>query len=628
MSLIAELKRRNVIRMAGLYLVGAWLLTQVASTLLPVFEAPGWVMKVLVGMLASGFLVALGFSWVFELTPDGLKRDADVAPDQSIAPQTARKMERLLLVLLGIALAYFAFDKFMLAPKRDASLMASTSAATRAAADRAAATPGKKPAVTDKSIAVLAFENMSSDKDNEYFSDGIAEEILNSLSKVEDLRVAGRTSSFSFKGRHVDLREIGTTLGVAHVLEGSVRKQGDKVRITAQLIRSADGIHLWSETYDGTLDDVFALQEKIARAITRELKVVLSGEQATRLVNAGTENTDAYALYLQASAIFNNRNGARYHDAIAALGKATTLDPSYARAYARLASLYVVLPNYAEVDVIAVQEELLRYARKASELDPTLAEPYAAIGFSYGKFARRLVDQRKAFDRALELDPDDATANFWFGLSLIKAGYRERGLALIDRALVNDPMLPNALRWRGILYFYAGDIDRAEQFLDRARDAGLTFADYSLAEIVDSRGNKSEALKLAIKGSEAFFSRLSVPERIVLAEGLYADAAARERALAFVETYLAQPHKSLYGQFLALLVRLNEPARALAVVRTTQTSDTTDFFVQLWSPQGRPVRLLPGFNDFLGEFGFIELWDEYGAPDLCRKNAKGEYVCD
>ncbi len=623
MSFLAELKRRNVIRMAGLYLVGAWLVVQVAGTLLPVFEAPGWLMKVLVGLLAIGLVAALVFSWLFELTPGGLRRDADVAPEQSIAPQTARKMERSILVVLAIALAFFGFDKFVLAPKREATLVATTSQAVKAEA-----LASTQAAVSDKSIAVLAFANMSADRDNEYFSDGIAEEILNSLSKVKDLRVAGRTSSFSFKGKNEDLRAIGKTLGVAHILEGSVRKQGDKVRITAQLIRSEDGIHLWSETYDGNLDDVFALQEKIARSITDELKVVLSGEQATRLVNAGTENTEAYALYLQATAIFNSRDGARYRDAIAALKKAIALDPAYARAYSRLASIYVVLPNFEEVDVVAVQEDLEQFARKAIELDPTLAEPHAALGFSYGKFAGRLVEQRKDFERALELDPDDPTTNFWFGLSLIRNGYRERGIAFIERALAIDPMLPNALRWRGIMYFYAGDLDRAEQFLERARDAGLTFADFTLGEIVDARGDRQRALRLSARGSEAFFSRLSPAERIVVIDGLYGDAAARERARDFVESHLARPRTSIYGQFPALLVKLGEPAKALAVVRRMQTSDTSDFLVQLWSAQGRAVRALPEFSDFLHEFGFVELWDQYGAPDLCTRRGPGEYDCE
>lgn len=221
MNFLAELQRRNVIRMAGLYLVGAWLVVQVAATLLPVFGAPEWVMKVLVGLLALGFLAALVFSWVFELTPDGLKRDDDVAAKESTAPQTAQRMNRMLLVVMALALGYFAVDKFLLAPGRDASStrLADTSPKTAASTTVGAAALDAPvaPTIDAKSIAVLAFANMSADADNEYFSDGVAEEILNALAKIDDLKVAGRTSSFYFKGRNEPLPTIGSTLGVAHV---------------------------------------------------------------------------------------------------------------------------------------------------------------------------------------------------------------------------------------------------------------------------------------------------------------------------------------------------------------------------------------------------------------------------
>ena len=265
MPLLAELQRRNVIRMAGLYLVGAWLVTQVAATLLPVFGAPDWVMKALLVLLCIGFFAALMFSWVFELTPDGLKRDAEVPASESIAPQTARRMERVFLVLLTLALGYFAIDKFVLAPKREAARVAEVTQATKVDAVPTSATPiPAVSAIPEKSIAVLAFANMSADKDNEYFSDGVAEEILNSLANVKDLKVAGRTASFYFKGRNEPMAAIGAVLGVANILEGSVRKQGSRLRITAQLIRVSDGFHLWSETFDGTDADIFALQENIA----------------------------------------------------------------------------------------------------------------------------------------------------------------------------------------------------------------------------------------------------------------------------------------------------------------------------------------------------------------------------
>jgi serine/threonine-protein kinase len=247
LSFFAELKRRNVVRMAGLYLVGAWLLTQVAGTVLPMFGAPDWLPRSIVILLAIGFLPALIFSWVFELTPEGLKRDAEVAPEKSIAPQTARRMDRMIIVLLLLALAYFAFDKFVLGPRRAGAPNESTSS------------------VSLKSIAVLPFVNTSGDAANEYFSDGLSEELIAVLVKIPGLKIIGRSSSFLFKGKSEDSRAIGQKLGVAHLLEGSVRKQGERVRIVAELISAADGRALWTDTYDRELKDVFAVRARLPR---------------------------------------------------------------------------------------------------------------------------------------------------------------------------------------------------------------------------------------------------------------------------------------------------------------------------------------------------------------------------
>src|SRR5438128_10394859 len=250
MSIFSELKRRNVIRMAGLYLVGAWLLVQVAGTVLPMFGAPDWLPRSVVILLALGFVPALIFSWVFELTPEGLKRDADVAPEESVAPQTARRMNRTIIAVLLLALGYFAFDKFVLTPKRDAALVAAESTST----------------VDEHSLAVLPFVNMSGDIANEYFSDGISEEILNVLARTPELHVAARTSSFSFKGKTQEIPEIARELNVRMVLEGSVRKQEDRVRITAQLIDAKRGFHVWSQPYVRKLQGILTIHAEIYKS--------------------------------------------------------------------------------------------------------------------------------------------------------------------------------------------------------------------------------------------------------------------------------------------------------------------------------------------------------------------------
>jgi TolB-like protein len=553
------------------------------------------------------------------MTPDGLKRDADVAPGSSIAPQTAQRMNRMIIAVLLLALCYFAFDKFVLAPHRPAPVATVAASATLVA---------PAPVISEKSIAVLAFTDLSPEHDQEYFSDGIAEEILDALAQLRDLKVAGRTSSFYFKGKEKTVQEIGQALGVAHVLEGSVRKQGDKVRITAQLIQTKDGFHVWSESFDGDLKDVFALQEKIARSITDKLQVVLSGAQSQRLVNAGTENTEAYALYLQATSIFNRRDGENFPAAIAALENAIRLDPNYARAHSRLAALYAIVPSYTDANVVEAHEKLMAHARRASELDPNLAEPYAAAGFSWGKFPGKLIEQRDTLERALAMDPNDVTSNFWLGLALAETGYPTRGAQLVDHALSVDPMLPNALRWRGLMYFYAGDAARAEPMMRRARDLGLLPAESTLSKLVAARGDTAAAAKLWADGSRTVFSDMPADKRLIIGRGIYGDQAARKPALDLLEAYLAQPRDHVALVVPESLYRLGETERALEVQRTRQITDTTDFLALMWTPPGRGLRQSPGFARFLQDYGFPALWDKYGAPDLCRKRGPNDYVCE
>src|SRR5262245_53658219 len=247
-NLLTELKRRNVIRAAGLYLVGAWLVVQVAGTVLPMFGAPDWLPRSIVVLLAIGFVPAVIFSWVFELTPEGLKREEDVARDRSISPRTGRRMDRMIIVALVLALGYFAFDKFVLTPRREAALLVS-------------AAPNESEAViNEKSIAVLPLMNSTGDAANEYFSDGMSEEFISTLSRLQKLKVIGRTSSFQFKGTKDDSKTIGEKLGVYYLLEGSVRKSVDRVRIAVALIKSGDGANVWSETYDRDLKDIFAVE--------------------------------------------------------------------------------------------------------------------------------------------------------------------------------------------------------------------------------------------------------------------------------------------------------------------------------------------------------------------------------
>src|SRR5213082_338104 len=320
-NFFAELKRRNVVRMAGLYLVGAWLLTQVASTVLPMFGAPDWLPRTIVSLLAIGFIPALIFSCVFELTPEGLKRDEDVPPEESIAPQTARRMDRKIIVVLLLALGYFAFDKFVLTARRETAQLHPT-----VATNGSAATPNSK------SIAVLPFENLSEDRANAYFAEGIQEEILTRLAKIADLKVISRTSTQQYKSAPENLSEIAKQLGVANILEGSVQKATDQVRVTVQLIQVASDSHLWADTFDRKLTDIFGVESEIAKAIADALQAKLTGGEQRALAVKPTNNSEAYDVYLRGLAL-EARTTTSPDDSEKAVGfyeRAVQLDPAFA----------------------------------------------------------------------------------------------------------------------------------------------------------------------------------------------------------------------------------------------------------------------------------------------------------
>src|SRR5712664_937657 len=359
-SFFAELKRRNVIRFAGLYLVGSWLLVQVASTVLPMFGAPDLLPRSIVILLAIGFLPALIFSWVFELTPEGLKRDEDVSPEESIAPQTARRMNRTIIAVLMLALAYFAFDKFVLAPRR------------------AAAPNDLLSAISAKSIAVLPFENLSEEKGNAFFAEGVQDEILTRLAKVADLKVISRTSTQHFKSAPDNLPQIAKQLGVAHILEGSVQKANNQVRVNVQLINALTDAHLWADTYDRKLTDIFAVESEIAKTIAETLRARLTGSEKSLITKAPTANPEAYELYLKGRFFWNKRNGDDLRKAIDYFNQAIAKDPNYALAYVGVADSYLLLPSYGAVSPVDSVPPAQAALKKALELDDSLAEAHAS----------------------------------------------------------------------------------------------------------------------------------------------------------------------------------------------------------------------------------------------------------
>ncbi len=492
MNFISELKRRNVIRMAGLYLVAAWLITQVAGTVLPMFGAPLWVARSIVVVLAIGFLPALAFAWVFELTPEGFRRDGDVAPEKSIAPQTGQRMNRMIIATLMLALVYFGLDKFVLAPRRAAAVAVASAVPAVAA---------------DNSIAVLPFVDMSQAKDQEYFSDGLSEELLNQLAQIPQLRVIARTSSFSFKGKEVDVAEIARTLKVGHVLEGSVRKSGNTLRITAQLIRSSDSSHLWSNTYDRDLTDVFKVQDEISREVVAALKLkLLPGNQPDNTQR--THNAQAYEQLLLADKVY--RVSGRPAVEAAALGyqKAIALDPNYANAYAGLCNMQANLADFAEnlEQREAMVVQALANCDQAVKLAPDLPDGYSWRGNVRYRMRWDWKGAQADVDQALRLDPNNVAALANYAALQFIAGKREQGLGAMQRAVAADPLSDAAWLALGRFLDAAGKQDEAKRALLRALELNPTqnWGNFLLGNILLREGHVDEAATYYQRAPEQF----------------------------------------------------------------------------------------------------------------------------
>ena len=416
MWLFTELKRRNVFRVGAAYLVAGWLLIQVAETIFPLFGFNEGPARVVVVVLAIGFPLVLIFSWLYELTPEGLKLEQDVDRSSSITHHTGKKLDKAIIVVLTIAIAYFAIDKFLLDPIRDS------------ARDQSVAQQTRSDVFLEKfgesSIAVMPFVNMSDDASNEYFSDGISEELLNLLAQIPRLRVISRSTMFQFKGKEIDVRSVAEQLDVSHVLEGSVRKAGNRVRITAQLIEASTDTHLWSSTYDRDLTDIFKIQDEISAEIVNSLQDELQIENASIPVATPSSSIEAYESFLRGRQFVAQRSPDGLKLAVEELENAIELDPDYAIAHAELAIAYELRFEGAFGDLTDDESNQLAepHAELALSLDPDLAEAHAALGFV--RYAQYRHDEATThFEEAIRLNPSYSNTYNWFALLLAEQGH-------------------------------------------------------------------------------------------------------------------------------------------------------------------------------------------------------------
>ena len=489
-AFLDELKRRNVYRAAAFYAATIWLLVQIATQVFPFFEVPSWVVRWIVVAATIGFPFVMLFSWFYEWTPKGLKLESTVDSSESITHRTGRTLDRWIVAILSVAVVLLLSDRFVL--HRDSSVTA------------------------ERSIAVLPFANTSDDPSNEYFSDGLSEELISALSHLGGLRVIGRTSSFLFKNKTEDSKAIGEQLGVEYLLEGSVRKSLSQIRIAVALVKSADGARVWSEIYDRKLEDIFAVQSEIAGAVARQLAVTLqgAGRDGTPAPTPGTPSTqsvDAYNALLQGSFYSMRRTAEDYRKAISYYEEAIRLDPRYALAYARLSTALVQLATrYAGVGSQEGRQALAK-ARTATDtalsLDPGVGEAHRARAMILDQADFNVLGAEQEYRRAVELSPQDSRATQSLANVTGNLGRLEEAVELTRRAIVLDPLRSESRFNLAILLIVLGRYDEAEATLGKAMELQPKAAQNYLwlAIIAILRGTPAVAVKLAEQETDSFW---------------------------------------------------------------------------------------------------------------------------
>jgi TolB-like protein/Tfp pilus assembly protein PilF len=483
-NFFAELKRRNVYKVAVAYGVVGWLVMQVAATIVPALHLSDSITSGVVLLVILGFPIALVLAWAFELTPEGIKRAEDVDPNEPTR-RTGRKVVGLLFVLTLIAAGLFGFRIWK-------KVGMTNQASSQSEMGRLGEASLPAPA---KSIAVLPFDNLSKDPENSYFSEGIQDEILTRLAKIAELKVVSRTSTLRFKSAPGDLRQIAQQLGVTNILEGSVQKAGDQVRVTVQLINASSDAHLWAESYDRKLTDIFAVESEIARTVAETLQAKLTGSAEHVLASRPTENPEAHQLYLKGRYFWNRRTEENIKKAINYFEQAIEKDPSYALAYAGLSDGYSLMPIYGNNPPREDIQRAIAAAHRALELDDGLAEAHTSLG-------NALVDDLQfpaadaEFKRAIALNPNYATAHQWYGESLQGQGRFEQALAELKIAHELDPLSIIINSVLGSNLGTAGRHDEAIQQFRRTLEMDPNFgpAQFMLGQIFEGKGDMKEAL--------------------------------------------------------------------------------------------------------------------------------------
>jgi len=608
MSFIQELKRRNVIRVGIAYVVVAWLVMQFADVVLNNIEAPHWIFQVIMLLLAIGFPLVLVFAWAFEMTPEGLKKEKDVDRTQSITHVTGQKLNYTIIALLTVALAYFVWESRFREPVAGPR-QAGVSPAT--AARDLAATTSVEPAETENSIAVLPFVNMSDDAGNEYFSEGLSEELLNLLAKIPNLKVAARTSSFQFKGKSGDIESIARQLRVNHVLEGSVRKAGDQVRITAQLIKAEDGYHLWSETYDRKLENIFTVQDEIAAAVVDALKVKLLGAAPPV---ATVADPAAYAQYLQGKYLINQTSRENVAKAAAAFQRAIDIDRGYAPAWAGLARALLFQAGQGWVKL----ENGLATARTAAErsvsLDPGLASGWVVLSRIQGPYDWHWNDASDSMQKALQFEPRSSVVLSGAANLAASLGQLDRAIEYFRQASALDPLNQSIMNVFSGMLESAGQLPEALEVIRRLHTLNPDYfaIHATLGWLLLRQGHPDQALAELDSGPMEFWAQwLKINALYSLGKQQDSDAE--------LAAFIAEYHEYGAYQIAEAYGWRNQPERAFEWLQKAYEQRDPGIGSLLGDYTLRGLHDDPRWPELLQNVGLLDAWN--AMPDKYRGTA-------
>jgi len=582
-NFFSELKRRNVYKVAVAYGVAAWLTIQAASIFFPAFNAPQWAMQIVILILVVGFPIALVFSWAFEITPEGIVRESEIDPAKSIARKTGRKIVAITAVVAVIATGLFVFR--MVGTDRRAGRSGDSEIEGR-----------RNASLPQKSIAVLPFVDLSQAHDQEYFCDGISEEILDALAKVEGLRVVARTSSFSFKGKNADVGEIAQKLNVQNILEGSLRREGNRIRVTAQLVSARDGFHIWSDTFERELQGVFAVQDEITRSIVDALKMKLAVVPPAH----ARQNTEAYDLYLQGLYLSNKSDEESLRKSLSLFQRALDIDPNFARAWTGIAKVWLSLAD-AYVRPLEAYPRVKEAASRALALDERDAEAHCYLGETKRILDRDLAGEEAELKRALEIDPNSAPAHLFMALVKTVQGDLAEGVKEIQEAERFDPMAPVICTFAVGIYLAADRIDDAIEAGKRILqiDPNYVYVDPSLANAYRKEGDFQKAIALYEKG-QAITHFPSVGLAIT-----YAKMGRHEDARRILDQLIEKSHQQYVAADLIATVyaALGEKDEAFRWLDRAFDEHSATMVSFTFSPEFRPLRSDPRFADLLRRLG-------------------------